>query len=55
MKQKGLSCQQVDKSRRESLPIPEVWQQLDAGYHDESWKSNAIECAKYDQEAKNET
>lgn len=27
-------------------PIQEVWQQLDAGYHNEGWKSNAIKRPK---------
>lgn len=28
------------------LPIQEMWQQLDAGYHNEGWKSNAIKRPK---------
>jgi hypothetical protein len=33
--------------------MQKVWQQPQAGYHYEGWKSNAIEEAKYENERKN--
>jgi hypothetical protein len=36
------------------LPIPKLWQQDDAGYQDESGKSNSIESSEDKQEGQDE-
>lgn len=36
------------------LPIQEVWQQLDAGHHNKSWKGDSIEGAKDDKETQHD-
>lgn len=54
-KQRGLASVRTEQRMEDiNSPIPKLWQQNEAGYHNEGWKGDPIESAKDKQEGQDE-